>query len=124
MESLDSVRCKFHFGVKLGLVSNTDTFLTKFRKYVQEYIENDDRITTLGQDLYILNLISAIRENFDEILYLEYYGFNSYDHSAQKIIGPDLTVYYDEFIPEFLNLNVVQDENGNDYPEIIVDILS
>lgn len=124
MEPLDSVRCKFHFGVSLSLVSNKDTFLTKFRKFIQEYIEDDDRITTLGQDLYILNLISAIRENFDEIQYLEYYGFNSYDHSAQKIIGPDLTVYYDQFIPEFLNLNVVQDDNGNDYPEILVDILT
>ena len=124
MNALDSVRCKFHFGVSLNLVSNTDTFLTKFRKFIQEYIEDDDRITTLGQDLYILNMISAIQENFSEILFIEYYGFNSYGHNAQKIIGPDLTVYYDEFIPEFLNLNVVKDDNGNDYPEIIVDILT
>ena len=124
MVKLDSVRCKFHFGVKLNTIASTDQFITNFRNYIQNYIENDNKITTSGQDLFIMNLISELRTNFSEIAYLEYYGFNSYDYMAQKVVGPDLTDYREEFIPEFLNLDIVTDINGNQYPNVIVDILT
>ena len=81
-------------------------------------------IVTTGQDLYIMNMVHKIEENFKEIQYLEYYSFNSYDTKAQKVLGPDLSEFTDEFIPEFLNLNTLKDNNGNVYPEIYVDILS
>ena len=58
------------------------------------------------------------------LTYLEYYGFNSYDYMAQKVVGPDLTDYQQEFIPEFLNLDIITDVNGDNYPNIIVDILT
>ena len=123
MVPLDSVRCSFHFGVSLTTISSTETFITKFRSFIQSYIEDDSRITTDGQDLFIMNMIAAMREEFEEIRYIEYYGFNSYDYMAQKIVGPDLTEYADSFIPEFLNLNIVKDVNGNEQPDIVVDIL-
>ena len=123
MVPLDSVKCKFHFGVRLSTISSTEAFITNFRKFIQEYIEADDKITTTGQDLYIMNLISEIKNNFAEITYIEYYGFNSYDYMAQKVIGPDLTDYQDNFIPEFLNLDTLVDVNGLTYPNITVDIL-
>ena len=71
-----------------------------------------------------MNLISELRSNFSEIGYIEYYGFNSYDYMAQKVVGPDLTDYQEAFIPEFLNLDILTDPNGSEYPNIIVDILS
>lgn len=123
MVKLDSVKCKFHFGVKLNTIASTEQFIEKFRNFIKEYIETDERITTSGQDLYIMNMISELHSNFTEIAYIEYYGFNSYDHKAQKVIGPTLTEYYDNFIPEFLNLDTVVDLNGNSYPNITVDIL-
>ena len=123
MVKLDSVRCKFHFGVKLNIITSTDQFIDKFRNFIKEYIEKDDKITTSGQDLYIMNMISEIRTNFSEIAYIEYYGFNSYDYMAQKVIGPDLTDYQNNFIPEFLNLDTLINSNGEMYPNIIVDIL-
>ena len=123
MVKLDSVKCKFHFGVKLNTIASTEQFITSFRKFIKDYIESDDKITTSGQDLYIMNLISEIRSNFAEIAYLEYYGFNSYDYMAQTVIGPDLTEYHDDFLPEFLNLDTVMDANGEMYPNIVVDIL-
>ena len=124
MVKLDSVRCKFHFGVKLNTIASTDRFIASFRKFVQEYVEADSKITTTGQDLYVMNLISEIRANFSEIAYIEYYGFNSYDYMAQKVIGPDLTNYQDDFIPEFLNLDTLTDLNGESYPDITVTILN
>lgn len=124
MQKLDNVKCSFHFGVSLNIISSTEQFITDFRNYIQEYIESDDKITTTGQDLYIMNMISALRTQFTEINYIEYYGFNKYDYMAQKIIGPNLNDFQEEFIPEFLNLNTVVDKNGVTHPDIIVDILS
>ncbi len=123
MVILDSVKCKFHFGVKLNTIASTDLFITNFRTFIKEYIESDDKITTNGQDLYIMNMISEIRSNFSEIAYIEYYGFNSYDYMAQKVVGPDLTDYQENFIPEFLNLDTLVDSNNITYPNIIIDIL-
>lgn len=124
MVKLDSVKCKFHFGVKLNIITSTDQFIKNFREFIKNYIESDDKITTYGQDLYIMNMISEIRSNFSEIGYIEYYGFNSYDYMAQKVIGPDLTNFHDKFIPEFLNLDTLVDFNGEAYPNITVDILN
>ena len=124
MGKLDSVKCKFHFGVKLNTIASNDQFIKKCRKFIQDYIESDDKITTAGQDLYIMNLISEMRSNFSEIAYIEYYGFNKYTYEAQKVIGPDLTDYQENFIPEFLNLDILTDLNGESYPNIDIDILS
>ena len=124
MVKLDSVKCRFRFGIKLNTIASTDQFIVNFRKFVQKYIESDTKITTTGQDLYIMNMISEIKSNFSEIAYLEYYGFNSYNYKAQKVLGPDLTDFKDAFIPEFLNLDTVIDSNGESYPNITIDILS
>ena len=123
MVKLDTVRCKFHFGVSLNTISSNDLFLSNFRSYVQNYIEDSSAIDVGSRDVYIMNLIATLRENFPEIAYIEYYGFNSYDYKAQKILGPDLDAYQEYYIPEFLNLDIVTDSNGQKYPNIVVDIL-
>ena len=123
LSKLDSVKCKFHFGVSLNIISSTEQFITEFRDFIQDYIESDEKITSIGQDLYIMNMIAALRQNFSEIAYIEYYGFNSYDYMAQRIVGPDLEEYFEDFIPEFLNLEIVTDVNGTKHPNITVDIL-
>lgn len=123
MVPLDNVRCNFHFGVKLNTISNVDDFVARFRNFVRDYIESEDYITSETQDIYIMSLISALKEEFEEIQYLEYYGFNEYNYSAQKIIGPDMTIYQQNYVPEFINLDIVKDPAGNTYPAVQVDIL-
>lgn len=123
MVPLDSVRCKMHFGVRLSVISSTEQFVTKFRQFIKEYIESDDRISIDGQDLYIFNLTAEVQQQMDEIEHIEYYGMNRYGHEAQKIIGPDLSDYQEAFIPEFLNLDTIIDANGNEFPNIIVEII-
>jgi hypothetical protein len=61
--------------------------------------------------------------NFSEIEYIEYYGMKNYGHMAQKIVGPSVSEYNDDFIPEFLNMNMLLDANGNEYPDVTVTIL-
>lgn len=127
---LNNVRLSMHFGVKLSATYASESFVANFREYVKAYIENTDNIGTVAQDIYILNLVGELKKNFAEIEYLEYYGFNGdgingkgYDHMAQKIIGPGLNDYIDNYIPEFINIGTAYDKSGVPYPDIIVDIL-
>lgn len=61
-----------------------------------------------------MNLISEVKSKFSEIDYMEYYGFNTYDYSAQKIQGPTENEITEAdaagtYIPEFININNVFD---------------
>ena len=120
---LDSIRCKFRFGISILTLTSRDTFLEKFRAYVKAYIENTSNITTSGQNTYIMNLIAELKNEFSELVYLEYYGFNSYDFKAQKIIGPKLEDFTENYIPEFVNIGIAYTEDGEAYPNIEVTLL-
>ena len=123
MVKLDNVRISLRFGVKMNTNFSVESFVSGFREYVKGYIENMDNIGVVSQDIYIMNLISELKNNFGEIEYIEYYGFNGYDYMAQKIIGPDMDEYIDGYIPEFINIDV-NVSGGVETPAIQVDILS
>ena len=124
MHKLDNVKISMRFGVKMNVQANQETFIPNFREYVKNYIENSDSIGTISQDIFILNLIADAKQNLNEISYLEYYGFNNYNHMAQKIVGPAIDEYVDEYIPEFVNLKTAYTTDGVAYPDIKVTILS
>lgn len=123
MQNLDNVMISMKFGIKMNVQANQETFVPNFREFVKEYIENSDTIGTSSQDIFIFNLISDAKANFSEISYIEYYGFNIYDHMAQKIIGPDLDDYVEDYIPEFVNVKTATSVDGIEYPDIRVTIL-
>lgn len=124
LTKLDNVRISLHFGVSINTVANTENFKDEFRNFVQAYVESTDGITVTGKNLYIMNLINALKVEFEEIDYLEYYGLNDYNHTAQRIEGPDLNKYIAEnFIPEYLNFKIIMNENGTEYPDISITIL-
>lgn len=124
MQKLDNVKISMKFGIKMNVQANQETFIPNFRTYVKEYIENSDSIGTTAQDIFIFNLISDAKANFSEISYIEYYGFNIYDHMAQKIIGPTMDDYVDDYIPEFINIKTTYSIDGVEYPDIQVLILN
>ena len=124
MTNLDNVKISLKFGIKLNVQYTQETFIPKFRAYVKDYIENSDNIGNSSQDIYIFNLISDAKSYFSEISYIEYYGFNIYDHMAQQIVGPAMDEYVDDFIPEFININTAYTVDGVAYPDITVIILS
>jgi hypothetical protein len=74
-----------------------------------------------------MNMLADIKNNFSEIGYIEYYGFNSYDHGAQKIESlSDSEMTSDQktnYIPEFVNIYSVK-ENGVSVPDISVTFLN
>ena len=69
----------------------------------------------------MMNLIADCKANFDEILYMEYYGFNDYDSSAQKIVSNFTTkirdLGYNEYVPEFINI-----DTSNENYELVTSI--
>lgn len=116
LEILDNVNCRFRFGVFLTSLNSPDAFLAKFRTFVKEEIETVNyQISNDAKSIYIMNLISKITAEFPEIGYTEYYGFNSYDYSAQKIDNiddSDMTMTeIQTYIPEFINISTIQDGN-------------
>ena len=123
MHELDNVKISMRFGIKMNVQANQETFIPNFREFVKNYVENSDNIGTMSQDIFILNLIAECKSNFSEIAYIEYYGFNNYNHMAQKIVGPSLDEYVDDFIPEFVNIRTTYTVDGVAYPDITVSII-
>ncbi len=120
---LDSIRCRFRFGISVMTLTSQDTFLSRFRAHIKSYIEDTTNITVNGQSTYIMNLIADLKKTFSEVIYIEYYGFNKYDHMAQKIIGPSLDKYTEDYIPEFINIGVVYTDEGEAYPDISITLI-
>ncbi len=123
MAKLDNVKLAFRFGVSLNTQFAAESFVSDFRTFVKNYIEDSTSLGSVSQDIYILNLITALKNNFTEISYIEYYGFNTYNHMAQKIVGPGLNEYVDNYMPEFVNIATAYTSSGDAYPDIIVNIL-
>ena len=124
---LNHVNCSFKFGVNLPSTINRETFLTQFRTYVKNEIESINSSTGTGQSIYIMNLIHNIKENFNEIEYIEYYGFDEYGYEVQKIEPIPTSEMSNElllnYIPEFINIGtIIQD--GQNVPNIEVEFLN
>ena len=116
MQQLDRTNCTFNFGVRIDQTTSVDTFSTRFKQFVSEYIESLNDIEAEGRPLYIMDLISAIQAEFDEIIYLEYYGMNNYDYSVQKVVSnyenAMSSLMYNEYTPEFINTNGLNHDFG------------
>ena len=125
---LDSVNITANFGIAVNFPITVDVFRENFRNFVKEKIEATDEMVGNGIDLYIMNIVAEAKANFDEILYMEYYGINDYDYSAQRItiMSDDeilATVKADSFVPEFLNI-IRETVNGSTRPKVGIQILN
>ena len=120
-KNLDHVNCTLKFGIKLDTLSSEADFRKRFNAWVKSYIESVNDIENEGRSFYIMNLIADAKAEFDEILYMEYYGFNDYDSSAQKVISNFATkikdLGYNNYVPEFINI----DTSNSNY-ELVVNI--
>lgn len=125
---LDSVNITMNFGAAVVFPTTIDVFRDNFRSFVTSKVEATDDMVGNGIDLYVMNIIAGAKTNFDEIAYLEYYGINQYDYSAQRItiMSDDeilQTVSADSFVPEFLNI-IRETVNGESRPKIKLTILN
>ena len=127
-QPLSKVNLSFRFGVYLSSITTQSIFLAQFREYIKNKIESINSTSSGSiQSIYIMNLLSDINTKFPEIGYPEYYGFDEYDSSIQKIEPLSATELDDDlltnYIPEFINISSYE-ENGETYPSIYVDFLN
>lgn len=126
LQILDSVNVVPRFGAGIIFPASAEVFRENFANFVREYVEASDDVLGNGRDIYLLNLISLAKSNFEEVGFLEYYGINDYDYSAQRIVimSDDeilQTVSPDAFVPEFLNI-VRETVNGQTVPKVPITI--
>lgn len=121
-EILDSVNITLNFGVGIIFPASVEAFRENFKSFMRDRIEATDEMVGNGMNLYLLNLVSAAKANFEEIGFLVYYGINDYDYFAQTITCMSdeeilKTVPADSFVPEFLNI-VREEVDGLMTPKI------
>ncbi len=113
MQSLDRVNITLNIGINLDTLAPVDIFKSRLYAFIRNYVESINEVRTQGRPIYIMNLISAIKQKFEEIGYIEYYGINDYGPEIQKIestFNEDIQrLGYNEYVPEFINI----DEVGN-----------
>jgi len=126
-EPLSHVNVGLYFGIYIPATGTKVDFIDKFRAYVKELIESINSSASSGQSIYIMNLITDIKNEFKDIGYIEYYGFNNYGTDIQKIEPFPTSEMSDqlikEYIPEFINISSHK-ENGVNIPDIYVEFLN
>ena len=126
-QPLSRVNCAFRFGVYLSAITSQSTFLAKFRDYVKNAVESINSMNQAQQSIYILSMINDIQRKFSEIGYMEYYGFNDFTETTQKIEPIPTTEMSTElllnYIPEFINISS-HESNGEIIPDIDVEFLN
>ena len=107
-ENLDMTSISISLNIKLN-TEVTNELIKELKTYISNFIETTN-ISETGY-LYISNLIRALENEFSEIIYIEFTGFNDYDSDKQIIENTftDLNSLSKEqivnFVPEYLNIN-------------------
>lgn len=127
METMYKVNIVLRFGVKLNMLSPLEEFKTRFIAYVRSYIESFNDVDNKGNSIYLMDLVSSIKNDFSEIERLEFYGVDNYSVAAaqniESISDEEIRrLGYNKYIPEFIN--VYCDYNNNELiPKIDITIL-
>ena len=107
-ETLNMVSISVTLNIKLS-VEVTSDLIKELKTYIANFIEATNNNDT--NFLYISNLIRNLEQEFNEITYIEFVGFNNYDSSKQIIENnfTDMSEFTKEqvidFVPEYLNIN-------------------
>ena len=127
MVTLNKVNIVPYFGVKLNILSPFSEFQGRFVKFVKEYIESFNDVTNRGKAILIMDLVTAIKNNFPEIERLEYYGIDNYNVDVAQIIDTMTDeeirkLEWMQYVPEFINIYCDYHDNMLE-PKIGIEIL-
>lgn len=114
---IDRVNVQLNFRLKLS--NQYDSYTADYVKaYVKETIENLN-----GSDsLHIPNLITDVTNKFrSSITFFEFLGIDGYGPGVQHLYHKD--VDYVEMVPEFININMLYNEDGTKTPDINIEIV-
>ena len=118
---VDRVNLSLRFELKY--VMSTDSYILKdISAFIKNYMEDINELN----DLHIPNLITAVTNEFrQQLVYFKFLGFNKYDSLTQSIYRD--TLNDSEFresttVPEFLNVDTIDDEEPDIQYTIIGDV--
>lgn len=108
----------------------TATLHSSINEFITKFVE-DTNDTTAFNSLYVSNLIRALENNFEEIAYVIFNGFNTYSSQDQIIENnfrglEELTKeQIIKFVPEYLNINRRVTSSGETpfTPDIVINYI-
>ena len=109
-ENIDRINLSLKFEVKFQSKDESASTLDDITNSIKDYIEDINNLT----DLHIPNLITYITNIYrDQLVYIKFIGLNDYESLYQSIYkNPDMEDNYfkeTQTIPEFININTLQD---------------
>jgi len=118
---VDRVNISLRFEAKLQSAAEKDIDI-QIIHYIKEYMENINFLS----DLHIPNLTTAVKNQFyKQLVYFKFLELNEYGYEYQSIYKntDDDDYTFATTVPEFININTYRDEEGNDVPDIQIDIV-
>lgn len=97
------------FGIKLSALTSYEEFRGRFVNFVRDWIESFNDVNNTGKSIYLMDLVTAIKNNFEEIERIEYYGIDDESaDNAQNIVSftkeEIMALGYNKYVPEFINV--------------------
>ena len=116
--TINRTNIQLNFRVKLSSSYDTNT-VNLIKKYIK-----DDVIENLnGEDsLHIPNLITNVTNKFREsLVFFEFLGIDNYGPGVQHLYHSDED--YVDLVPEFINVNMIYNEDGTKTPDINIEVV-
>lgn len=137
MRVMDRVNISIKFGIQLDLLSDITTFKENFNRFIREYVESFNDVSNQGNAIQLMDLVTAINNEFDEIVRIEYYGIDDETAASSQNIesftrdeienlvtvsNGITTMGYLDYVPEFINIYLTY-EKGELVPQINITFL-
>lgn len=114
---IDRVNIKLTFKAKLKSSSDSNTPL-----YIKNYVKNVIEDMNGEDSLHIPNLITEVTNKYREsLVYFEFVSIDNYGPGVQHLYHMDSDD--PKIVPEFININVLIDEDGNKEQDINIEIM-
>ena len=113
---LDKINISINLRIKLN-TGTSENIVDKIKTYIINTIETMNK--GYGLNFYVSTLISNLKSQFPEILWVEFMNINNYPTSMQIIEATpqsDITELY--FVPEYINISTTVDKLGDYTPSI------
>lgn len=113
-------RVNIQLNFRLKLSNSYDVYTVD---YVKEYVKTAIVENLNNEDsLHIPNLITNVTNKFREsLVFFEFLGVDDYGPGVQHLYHD--TTEYVGMVPEFININMLYDENGNKTPDINIEVV-
>lgn len=114
---INRVNVKLNFRLKLKNASDNNT-----PQYIMTYVKSVIEDLNGNESLHIPNLITDVTNKYKEaIVYFEFVGVDDYGPGVQHLYHMDRDEF--DLVPEFININILIDENGNKTPDINIEVV-